>query len=385
MLHLVEHTNSLRTTRTLESLIGCTSLTTLYTWVHLVFKVHQQAPQLHTSGCSAYMPPGVTIHEVPQSVSQVRHARSRSRWAAHRSGVALSRARAWSKESSAERDETATNEGDLMRHNGRAPLMASRMRPEHLNLRDGEPRMAVCPDCLRWRRLQRSVITPHRADATPSPGRPRRYHGDKPAGGPRCPGSAQRITIDISIEQWGERLLAADSTATGRHSARQHYMPLPQPQAPVHRLADRGPRAERALPRLVPFLEQARRAVIEHRTGCPACQAGGRCATGRDLEIRLRETQATCTIAREQQDRADRIAGERAHTARQERARARQESLRQVLPAVDRADRHRHNIAVPTGSGTRTLADDHERIRRAVSWPAPAHGGPDLPHEHLTI
>ena len=31
-----------------------------------------------------------------------------------------------------------------MRHNGRAPLKASKMRPEHLSLRENEPVLVVC-------------------------------------------------------------------------------------------------------------------------------------------------------------------------------------------------------------------------------------------------
>lgn len=115
-----------------------------------------------------------------------------------------------------------------MRHNGRAPLKASAMRPEHLDLRENGPTLVVCPDCTTWRRLKRSMILPHRdGDGTPVEKTERRYRGDKPSGGRRCAGSAQRVVIDITAEEWSQRLLEADSTATGRRSARQHSKPLP--------------------------------------------------------------------------------------------------------------------------------------------------------------
>ncbi|MFJ3106546.1 hypothetical protein [Streptomyces sp. NPDC086835] len=153
-----------------------------------------------------------------------------------------------------------------MRHNGRAPLKASKMRPEHLNLRDGERRMAVCPDCLSWHRLARSMIMPHRAVEAAAGDGPRRYFGDKPCGGRRCPGSAQRITIDISMEQWAERLLAADSTATGRRSARQHSKPTPAPAKPVAQMRPAPVNAADALT-----------AYRDHLKACRASAGAGRC------------------------------------------------------------------------------------------------------------
>jgi hypothetical protein len=167
---------------------------------------------------------------------------------------------------------------DDMRHNGRAPLKASMMRPEHLNLRDGERRMAVCPDCLTWHRLTRSMIMPHRAlDAAFGDG-PRRYFGDKPSGGRRCPGSAQRINIDISIEHWGERLLAADSTATGRRSARQHSKPTPAPAKPVARMRPAPVNAASALTAYRDHLKACRASAVAGR-----CHANYRCGDGARL------------------------------------------------------------------------------------------------------
>ncbi|WP_172388169.1 hypothetical protein [Streptomyces sp. MNP-20] len=107
-----------------------------------------------------------------------------------------------------------------MRHNGRAPIKASSLRPEHLHLREGETRRVVCPDCMTWRRLTRSMIHPHRDGVAQPKPEGRRYRDPlvkaKPSNGRRCPGSAQRVEIDITPEQWTERLLAAESTAASR-------------------------------------------------------------------------------------------------------------------------------------------------------------------------
>ncbi|MFD0055052.1 hypothetical protein ACFVHR_15100 [Streptomyces sp. NPDC127168] len=166
-----------------------------------------------------------------------------------------------------------------MLHNGRAPIKASRMRPEHLNLREGETPLAVCPDCESWHRLTRSMISPHR-DSSDKPAKTggRRYYGDKPERRRRCPGSAQRITIDLTPEQWGQALLAADSTATGRRSARQHHKPIQAPATPVTRMAPAPPHAADVLAAYSKHLKECR------KSGAPGhCDQTRRCVTGFQL------------------------------------------------------------------------------------------------------
>ncbi|WP_326793982.1 hypothetical protein OHA79_52140 (plasmid) [Streptomyces sp. NBC_00841] len=192
-----------------------------------------------------------------------------------------------------------------MRHNGRAPLLASTMRPENLDLRDGEPRMAVCPDCQTWHRLTRSMITPHRSSdgVIASNDRPRRYFGDKPAGGRRCPGSAQRITIDITVEQWGEKLLAADSTATGRRSARQHYKPIAAPAKPVAKMTPAPVSAADALTAYREHLKKCRA-----RNTADRCGGTRRCADGTRLAAlyeQLQRTQPRRDRERKEETRVD--------------------------------------------------------------------------------
>ncbi|WP_073882567.1 hypothetical protein [Streptomyces sp. CB00316] len=129
--------------------------------------------------------------------------------------------------------------------NGRPPLLLSALAPQNISLRDGEPRTIVCPDCETWRRLMGETqlkIRKHCAKdctgCTSTVAAARKKHI-------ACPGTDQPVTLDISVEVWGERMLAADSTATGRRSARQHYKPLALPPIPIHRLAEQLTQQER--------------------------------------------------------------------------------------------------------------------------------------------
>ncbi|MCX4625066.1 MULTISPECIES: hypothetical protein [Streptomyces] len=142
------------------------------------------------------------------------------------------------------------------RDNRRAPLLLSAIRPENVNVREGEVKSLVCPDCRTWRRLMGDTKLKIREHC----------RSDKVAVGKkhdRCPGSNQVVQLDITIEQWSERMLAADSTATGRRSARQHYKPLPAPAKPVTKL--------------LPTAQTALTAYREHFKKCQASGAPGRC------------------------------------------------------------------------------------------------------------
>ncbi|MER7496386.1 hypothetical protein ABT033_27800 [Streptomyces pharetrae] len=119
------------------------------------------------------------------------------------------------------------------------------------------------------------MILPHR-DGVPRQRTERRYFGDKPSGGRRCDGSAQRVVIDITPEEWTERLLAAETTAASRRTARPIRKPRPQAApAPVQM-----PAATR------PLREQ----LAEHlQSDCPRCRAG-RCVRVIELRQRIRRT-----------------------------------------------------------------------------------------------
>lgn len=108
-----------------------------------------------------------------------------------------------------------------MRHNGRAPLLASKMSPNMLSLHAGEPPMVACPDCTSWRVVRRSMLQPHRA-------------ADKIT---RCPGSAQRIVIDLTAVEWQTRLAIACREAGLRRGSRTEFTPRPPTPTPIHRIA----------------------------------------------------------------------------------------------------------------------------------------------------
>jgi hypothetical protein len=149
---------------------------------------------------------------------------------------------------------------------------------------------------------------------------------------PRCEGSGQRIKVDRPHRE--------AMPAENRRAARQFYKPLPGPAAPVHRI---GSSVTTTRPTLrLATVEQARVDLAEHRVECAVCNGRARCETGRDLEIRLRQTFATWTLTREQKSHQEeaqlaaeqRKAKERVHTrvAQWRQATKRADVLRQPIP-----------------------------------------------------
>ncbi|GAA2630935.1 hypothetical protein GCM10010411_81110 [Actinomadura fulvescens] len=122
-----------------------------------------------------------------------------------------------------------------MRSNGRPIILASKLPPNLLSLSDrGGCTLIGCPECGVWRSIKRSMITPHRgpnvpgADAWPAEFRP-------PA--PWCPGSGQKVKVDLSFEEWRARLAEASRHAGQRRRTRVIPRPKPPAAPPVHRLA----------------------------------------------------------------------------------------------------------------------------------------------------
>jgi hypothetical protein len=111
----------------------------------------------------------------------------------------------------------ARDEGTPMHHNANPPVPVSALPPGRVDLRPDLPPMAACPVCGRWRLLRQrrepkpvrleagavGLLSPHRA----SDGRD------------RCPGSGQRIVIDLTVLQWAVRLDAAIRHAATRHGS----------------------------------------------------------------------------------------------------------------------------------------------------------------------
>lgn len=145
------------------------------------------------------------------------------------------------------------------RDNRRQPLLLSKVDPYDVNVREGEVKSIVCPDCRSWRRLMGDTKLKIREHCI----------SDKVADGHkhiRCDGSNQVVQLDITVEQWSEAMLAADSTATGRRSARQHYKPLPALAKPVAKMTPAPVNAADALT-----------AYSEHLKKCRASNSAGSC------------------------------------------------------------------------------------------------------------
>ncbi|MDX3232533.1 hypothetical protein [Streptomyces sp. ME19-01-6] len=253
----------------------------------------------------------------------------------------------------------------------RPPLKISELPVSNVQLREGERRSIVCPDCSEWHPLRRNMVWAHHLERT-----------ERRKNGRRCPGSARRVDIDVDLAEWSRKVAEVDATVTGRRSNRVNRKPrtttpppisrmgaTPKPQAAAqdrHREALTEHRARcRACQRgdscfaaralrdryrpgehtLISERVRAVQAVATHRVTCDVCRNGARCQVGRELELRELHTGATWTLTQEQQATRER---EQLRTERQEsdaRARFRAAQWRRVEPSVRRTDRLRHEQA----------------------------------------
>src|SRR5690348_7273823 len=98
-----------------------------------------------------------------------------------------------------------------MRHNNRPVMKASTLAPQLLDLREGWRPLVACPDCGNWTIVKRGLLSVHRDHdqlhnvVSVRNGKvvaPRRVEWDLP----RCPGSGQRIRIDLTVDEWRSSL-----------------------------------------------------------------------------------------------------------------------------------------------------------------------------------
>lgn len=244
------------------------------------------------------------------------------------------------------------------------PIVASKFTAGQIDLTPGKEHV-LCPACKCWTPitgvLSKPMLVPHHTtphhDRTTTPRR-------------RCSNTNRRIVLDTKVEAWQEQL-AERTEVSASVASRRATKVLPKPRkgpapTPVHRLATQEPQSAPALPRLVPLLERARRDIDRHHIACFLCRAGGRCETGRALEVRAAETQASCMIAREQlhhQERQEREQGGRSA------APTRRSQWAAVLPAVRDADTRRTSVPVPPGrpeapaqAGTASVPTEPENL-----------------------
>lgn len=115
-----------------------------------------------------------------------------------------------------------------MRHNGKPVILASKLPPSLISVSERSCALVVCSECGKWKSIKRGMVTAHRgphvpgADAWPAEFRP---------SPPRCPGSGQRVRVDLSAEEWRQRLADASREAGRRRATRV----IPRPKPPVAR------------------------------------------------------------------------------------------------------------------------------------------------------
>ena len=99
-----------------------------------------------------------------------------------------------------------------MRNNGRPPLAASELPLHHLHLRDNGTHSLTCPDCGQWQDLRKGQVADPRPTCGTTQGRimdgqpVRLITPHRPRNGARCPGSGQRIVLDLTVQEWLTRL-----------------------------------------------------------------------------------------------------------------------------------------------------------------------------------
>jgi hypothetical protein len=108
----------------------------------------------------------------------------------------------------------------VSRHNGRPPLAVSELAPSLVMLSPASPKpVLACPDCGTWRVPNRGMPAHRTAD-----------------GLTRCPGSGQRVRIDLTYIEWRARLDAGVREAGLRRGSRVQRGGRPPVPPPVFRI-----------------------------------------------------------------------------------------------------------------------------------------------------
>ena len=179
-----------------------------------------------------------------------------------------------------------------MRHNGRRHMQASAIHPNDISVQIDGPVTLVCPGCTTWRTLRRGMIIPHRRTDRggvrwaqrhdqPAPAhlmtdsvgqRPKITDPNGRLRDDRCPGSGQRVKMDLTPEDWAERMVDGVVDAAHRRPtqvAARKPTPLAAPPA------SKMPRASFA----------TRSALAAHQTDCRSCRTGLRpCGIAAELQ-----------------------------------------------------------------------------------------------------
>ncbi|MFF2630860.1 hypothetical protein ACFVUN_34495 [Kitasatospora griseola] len=233
-----------------------------------------------------------------------------------------------------------------MRHNGRPALRASKLPAADINLRPGEPVTVVCTDCRTWRRLTHSMIPAHRStdlgrELVDADGRQVRRDT-------RCPGSGQRIQIDLTVAKWVTRVEdGLTETAACRPTKVLRKVPTPKPPA-LHQLAPAAPTAT-----------TAHAAYVGHRSRCAACtDPKRRCTDGLRLgaaylKLVREEEQAGTERAVADRVRADQEQRDEERIQADEQLQRRQVLWAERAPAAETADMMRRSTSLALHADTR--------------------------------
>lgn len=143
----------------------------------------------------------------------------------------------------------------------RPPLKLSSVPASSVQMREGERRSIVCPECGEWHPLRRNVVWPHHLERT-----------ERGKNGRRCPGSARRVEIDVDLADWGREIAEADATVTGRRTSRVTRRPTQTPPPPVGRMSPAPVSAAAALA-----------SYRAHVRACATCTGRDRCPLGTRL------------------------------------------------------------------------------------------------------
>ncbi|WP_433474941.1 hypothetical protein ACQPZP_40735 [Spirillospora sp. CA-142024] len=111
--------------------------------------------------------------------------------------------------------------------NGRRTLLASRIPLDQILMPEGRSPRLVCPDCGTWQIWKRGLVKAHALCPDE-------------AISPKCPGSHQRVLVDLTSDQLRE--LRAGAAAHARaiaRSPRDGYQQSPPAAPSVHQIAAR--------------------------------------------------------------------------------------------------------------------------------------------------
>ncbi|MEU5384376.1 hypothetical protein [Kitasatospora cineracea] len=225
-----------------------------------------------------------------------------------------------------------------MRHNGRPALKASKIPATHITLHPGEPVTVVCTDCRTWRRLTRGMVPAHRSTDL---GRELvGTDGQQVRRDTRCPGSGQRIEIDLTVAKWRTRIEdGLTETAACRPTKVLKKMKAPLPPA-LHQLVPAAPTAA-----------TAHAAYDGHRRRCAACtDPKQRCTDGLRLGAAYLALVRQEEKARTERAVADRVRAEREQREEEriqadEQLRRRQALWAERYPAAESTDMVRRSLS----------------------------------------